>query len=143
MWASVCVGVVMSGLFWIFMDRILTLIGASEDVWNYVKSYMMIVTICGPFVMISTCFSNVLLAEGQANTAMMGMMLGNLANVILDPILILWVGWEIKGAAVATVIGNLLAAAYYLLYFRKGTSMLSIHPGNFTVKEGVNAPEAL
>jgi len=137
MWASVCVGVVMSGLFWIFMDQILILIGASEDVWNYVKSYMMIVTICGPLVMISTCFSNVLLAEGQANTAMMGMMLGNLANVILDPILILWIGWEIKGAAVATVIGNLLAATYYLLYFRKGTSMLSIHPRDFTIKEGV------
>lgn len=137
MWTSVCVGIVMFGLFWIFMDQILTLIGTSEDVWNHAKSYMMIVTICGPFVIISTCFSNVLLAEGQANTAMMGMLLGNLTNVVLDPILILSFGWEIKGAAVATVIGNLLAAVYYLLYFRRGTSMLSIYPRDFSVKDGI------
>ena len=137
MWASVCIGVFMSGLFWSFMDWILVLIGASEDVWNYVKSYMTIVTVCGPCVMISTCFSNVILAEGRANIAMMGMLLGNLANIILDPILILLFGWEIKGAAVATVIGNVLAAVYYLLYFHKGTSMLSIHPKDFSVKDGI------
>ena len=105
--------------------------------WAYVKSYMMIVTGCGPFVLISNCFSNVLRAEGQANIAMMGMLLGNLANVILDPVMILLFGWEIKGAAIATVMGNVLAAVYYLLYFRKGTSMLSIHPRDFTVREGV------
>ena len=65
MWTGVCVGVVMSGLFWVFMDQILKLIGASNDIWNYVKSYMMIVTICGPLVIIATCYSNVIFAEGQ------------------------------------------------------------------------------
>ena len=137
MWGSVGVGVVMSVLFWSFMDQILTLMGASEDVWGYVKSYMMIVTVCGPFVLISNCFSNVIRTEGQANKAMMGMLIGNLTNVILDPIMILLLGWEIKGAAIATVIGNVLGAAYYLLYFRKGISMLSIHPKDFTVRDGV------
>ena len=137
MWGSVTVGSVMSLLFWIFMDRILKLMGASGDVWGYVKSYMMIVTGCGPFVMISNCFSNVVRAEGQANTSMTGMLIGNIANVILDPVMILWFGWEIKGAAIATVIGNALAAGYYLLYFTKGTSMLSIRPRDFTMNEGV------
>lgn len=137
MWSSVGVGIAMVGLFQIFMDQILVLIGASKDVWKYAKSYMMIVTVGGPFLLLSTCFSNVIRAEGQANTAMMGMMQGNLANVILDPILILWVGWEIEGAAIATVIGNLLAAVYYLLYFQKGTSMLSIRPKDFTVEDGI------
>ncbi|MBO7454762.1 MAG: MATE family efflux transporter [Alphaproteobacteria bacterium] len=137
MWSSVCVGVVMSGLFWIFMDQILMIIGTTKDVWDYVKSYMMIVTVGGTFLLLSTCFSNVIRAEGQANTAMMGMMLGNLANVVLDPILILWLGWEIKGAAIATVIGNVLAVAYYLLYFWKGTSILSVSIRDFVVKNGI------
>ena len=137
MWSCVGVGILMSALFWLFMDQILLLMGASADTWDYAWSYMMIVTACGPFVLISNCYSNVLRAEGQANVAMMGMLLGNLANVILDPIMILGFGWEIEGAAIATVIGNVLAAVYYLLYFRKGTSMLSIHPRDFTVKEGV------
>ncbi|MCR5225159.1 MAG: MATE family efflux transporter [Alphaproteobacteria bacterium] len=137
MWTGVCVGVVMSGLFWGFMDQVLKLIGASNDIWNYVKSYLMIVTICGPLVIIATCYSNVILAEGQPNTAMMGMLLGNLANVILDPVLILWFGWEIKGAAIATVIGNAIAAGYYFFYLQKRTSILSINPRDFTAKEDV------
>lgn len=137
MWASVGVGVVMSGLFWVFMDQILTVIGATKDVWIYVKHYMMIVSLGGPFLLLSTCFSNVIRAEGQANVAMMGMMLGNLTNVVLDPVLILWIGWEIKGAAVATVIGNMLAVSYYLLYFWKGSSMLSIRLRDFAIKDGV------
>ncbi|MBO4405138.1 MAG: MATE family efflux transporter [Alphaproteobacteria bacterium] len=137
MWASVCVGVVMSGLFWVFLDQILMIIGTTKDVWDYVKNYMMIVTVGGTFLLLSTCFSNVIRAEGQANVAMMGMMLGNLTNVVLDPILILWIGWEIKGAAIATVIGNVLAVSYYLLYFWKGTSMLSIRLRDFAIKDGV------
>ena len=137
MWGSVAVGTVMSLLFWIFMNRILTIMGAGGDVRDYVKSYLVIVTFCGPFVLISNCFSNVVRAEGQANTSMVGMLIGNIANVILDPVMILWFGWEIKGAAIATVVGNVLAAAYYLLYFAKGTSMLSIRPKDFTMREGV------
>lgn len=98
---------------------------------------MMIVTLCGPFVLISNCYSNVIRAEGQVNIAMNGMLIGNIANIILDPILICVMGWEIAGAAVATVIGNVLAAGYYLLYFKKGTSLLSIHPKDFSMKEGI------
>lgn len=137
MWGCVGVGVVVSLLFWVCIDPMLTLMGASADTWDYAKSYMMIVTACGPFVLVSNCYANVIRAEGQPNVAMMGMLIGNLTNVVLDPIMILVFGWDIEGAAIATVIGNVVAALYYLLYFRKGTSMLSIHPRDFTVKEGV------
>lgn len=137
MWGCVGVGVVVSLLFWVCIDPMLTLMGASADTWDYAKSYMMIVTACGPFVLVSNCYANVIRAEGQPNVAMMGMLIGNLTNVVLDPIMILVFGWDIEGAAIATVIGNVVAALYYLLYFRKGTSMLSIHPRDFTVKEDV------
>lgn len=137
MWSCVGIGTAMSLAFWLFLDQILILMGASAEVWDYAKSYLCIVTACGPFVLISNCYSNVLRAEGQATVSMIGMLLGNLLNVILDPIMILLLGWEISGAAIATVIGNVAAAVYYLLYFRKGTSMLSIHPRDFTVGEGI------
>ena len=58
-------------------------------------------------------------------------------NVVLDPIMILFFGWGIAGAAIATVIGNLFGAAYYICYFLKGKSVLSIHPKDFTIKNGV------
>ena len=137
MWSCVVIGVVMAGAFLLCMDGLLTLMGVSEDVWNHAKTYLTIVTFSGPFVILSNCFSGILRAEGQANISMMGMLLGNLVNIILDPIMILWFNWQIAGAAAATVVGNVLAGGYYLLYYRKGTSLLSIHPRDFSVKEGI------
>ena len=136
-WSCVVIGVVMAGAFLLCMDGLLKLMGVSPDVWNYAKTYMTIVTFSGPFVILSNCFSGILRAEGQANTSMMGMLLGNLTNIILDPIMIIWLNWQIAGAAIATVIGNVLAGVYYLLYYRKGTSLLSIHPGDFRMKDGI------
>ena len=137
MWSCVIVGVIMSALFLIFMEQILSLVGASSGTWEYAKSYLTIVSFCGPFVLIGNCYSNILRAEGQATKAMMGMLLGNLLNVILDPIMILSFGWGITGAAIATVIGNIVGAMYYILYFLRGKSTLSISIRDFTVKDKV------
>ena len=134
MWGCVAVGIIMSLAFLFFMDQILTLIGASTDTWEPTKTYLTIVALGGPFVLISVCYSNVLRAEGQPNKAMAGQVLGNLLNVILDPIMILAFNWGIAGAAIATVIGNVAGAGYYILYFLQGKSTLSIHIRDFSVK---------
>ena len=137
MWSCVAVGLVMSAMFLIFMDQILLLVGASANTWELAETYLTIVSLSGPFVLIANCYSNVIRAEGRSGTAMMGQLLGNLLNVILDPIMILAFGWEIAGAAVATVIGNVVGACYYLLYFLRGGSTLSIHPRDFPMGDKV------
>ena len=137
MWCCVAVGVLMSALFLIFMDQILAMIGASAETWGYAKTYLTIVSCSGPFVLIANCYSNVIRAEGQSGKAMMGQLLGNLLNVILDPIMILVFGWNIAGAAIATVIENVVGAGYYIVYFLKGSSSLSISLKDFSVKEKV------
>ena len=80
----------------------------------------MIVSVSGPFVLISNCYSNVVRAEGESGKAMMGQLIGNLLNIILDPILILVFSWNIAWAAIATVIGNVVGASYYILFSVKG-----------------------
>lgn len=137
MWACVFVGIVMSALFLLFMDFILLLIGASENTWEYARSYLTIVSCSGVFVLISTCYSNILRAEGQATKAMIGQIIGNLLNIVLDPILILGFGWNVAGAAIATVIGNVMAAGYYIAYFLRGKSSLSIRIRDFSVKDKI------
>lgn len=137
MWACVVVGLVMSALFLIFMDSILLLIGASKDTWEYAKNYLTIVSCSGVFVLISNCYSNILRAEGQATKAMIGQVIGNLLNVVLDPIMILGLSWNITGAAVATVIGNVTATGYYIAYFLRGGSSLSIRIKDFSVKDKI------
>lgn len=137
MWGSVSSGILMSALFLIFMDPILALIGASADTWEFAKTYLTIVTCAGTFSLISNCFSNVLRAEGQANRAMLGQLLGNLLNIILDPALILGLGLEIFGCALATFIGQTFAALYYISFYVRKKSILGVSIRNFTVKGGV------
>ena len=69
----------------------------------------------------------------------MGQLLGNLLNVIPDPIMILLFDWGIADAAIATVIGNVFGAIYYIVYFLRGKSVPSIHPRDFTVGDKVCA----
>lgn len=137
MWGCVAVGAAMSAFFLLFMDEILGWIGATPDTWDYAKTYLTIVSCCGPFVLIGNCYSNVIRAEGQSGKAMMGQLIGNLLNVVLDTLLILVFGWDIAGAAVATVIGNVVGAGYYILYFLRGSSTLSIRLKDFALGGGV------
>lgn len=137
MWACVFVGIAMTLLFLLFMDDILSLIGASDDTWDFARTYLTIVSCSGIFVLISNCFSNILRAEGQATRAMTGQIIGNLLNVVLDPVLILGFGWNIAGVAIATVIGNAAAAGYYIVYFLRGKSSLSIRIKDFSVKNRI------
>lgn len=137
MWGCIITGVIMAVLFYIFMNPILSMIGASADTWDLTKTYLTIVTCSGPFVLISNCYSNIIRAEGKSGNAMMGQLLGNLCNVVLDPIMILGFGWNIAGAAIATVIGNVIGAGYYICYFLRGKSSLSIRFKDVTVKEHV------
>ena len=137
MWSCIVVGITLSAAFLLFMNQILTLIGASSDTWGPAKTYLLIVAIGGPFVLISNCYSNVVRAEGQPTKAMMGQLLGNLLNIILDPIMILAFRWGIAGAAIATVIGNVVGAGYYIVYFLRGKSSLSIRIRDFSVQGGI------
>ncbi|MBO5998622.1 MAG: MATE family efflux transporter [Lachnospiraceae bacterium] len=137
MWGCVAAGVGLSVIFLIFMNPLLRAIGASEETWHFTKTYLTIVVCAGPLSVLANCFSCILRAEGEANKAMIGQLGGNLINVILDPLFILAFNWGVAGAAIATVIGNAFGACYYMQYFLRGKSMLSIHPRDFSVKERI------
>jgi len=136
-WACVGVGVVLMAVVWLFMDQILVIIGASTDTMELARSYLVIVTAGAPFVVVANCFSNIVRAEGFATKAMMGMLIGNLLNVILDPIFILALDMGVAGAAIATVIGNVVGTLYYLFHFLRKKSSLSISPKNFKMSDRI------
>lgn len=137
MWGCVIVGVAMSAMFLCFMDQLLSLVGASGDTTEYAREYLVIASISGPCVLVSTCFSNVVRAEGHSVEAMLGSVLGNVVNIVLDPVLILACGWEVAGAAWATVAGNVAGALYYVWYYKSGRSSLSVSMRLLTVREDV------
>ena len=94
-WTGLGVGVVGMLAILIFNEPISWLVGATESTIEYVRQYLVIVAFGVPFLIIGNVFSNVIRAEGSANKAMMGMILGNLTNIVLDPIMILTFGWNV------------------------------------------------
>lgn len=137
MWGSVFIGLLFSIVVWVFMNPLLNLLGANYETWGFTKDYLWIVALSGPCVVINGCYSNVLRAEGQSTKAMLGQLIGNLTNIILDPIMISGFGWDTKGSAIATVIGNVVGTLYYICYFARGKSMLSISIKEFSLKNKI------
>ncbi|MEE8885414.1 MAG: MATE family efflux transporter [Eubacteriales bacterium] len=137
MWSCIGIGILITVLMLVFMDPLLKLIGASSNTWDYTKTYLTIVSFCGTFSLISSCFSNIQRAEGKATRAMVGQLIGNLTNMCLDPLFISGFGWGIAGCALATFIGETAGALFYLIYYIRGESALDVRLRNFTVKDKV------
>lgn len=136
-WTGLVIGILAMVGIWIFVEPVCHLIGASAETERYASQYLRIVA-CGiPFLIVSNSFSNIIRAEGRAKTAMTGMILGNMANIILDPVMILGFHWNVAGAAVATVIGNVLAAGFYFVHLLSKKTMLSINPKEYLVRDGI------
>lgn len=137
MWSCVIVGTIFMIILWACLDSVTVMLGAKDEGFELTKLYLKIAVGCGVFSMISNCFSSIVRTEGEAMKAMTGTLIGNLLNLILDPIFILGLKQGVAGAAIATVIGNAVAALYYILYFLKGKSSLSISIKDFSVKDKI------
>ncbi|MBR2914153.1 MAG: MATE family efflux transporter [Oscillospiraceae bacterium] len=136
-WTSLGIGVISMILVMIFRYPIATLIGASAGTLEYTAQYLGIVAAGIPFLMLSNAFSNIIRAEGKPMIAMVGMIVGNAFNIIFDPIMILSFGWDVAGAAIATVLGNFVSAAIYLFHLLSKRSILSIHPKHYRIRNGI------
>lgn len=136
-WTGLGIGIIAAILIFIFAEPVSRAIGASDDTIGYASQYLRIVSTSIPFLIIGNTFSNIIRAEGKANVAMMGMLIGNLINIVLDPIMILGFGWNVAGAAVATVLGNIFAAIFYICHLLSKNAMLSIHPKYYQAGNGI------
>ena len=136
-WGSLATGAVMAVVFMFFIEKILRAIGASPETFRLAHSYLSIVVASAPFVLFSMSCGGIMRAENHASGAMLGQIFGNMLNVVLDPIMILYFGWGITGAAIATSVSIVVGAMYYAGYFLTGRSTISIHIKHFKISEGI------
>lgn len=136
-WTGLCIGILAMIVIFFAATPVSLAIGASKDTVGYASQYLRIVSFAIPFLILSNSFSNIIRAEGNAQVAMMGMIIGNLINIILDPVMILGFGWNVAGAAVATVLGNVFAALFYIRHLLSKKATLSIHPKYYLAGNGI------
>ena len=136
--SCILIGLLMMFLFLGAMPMILKMAGSSSNTEVFAKEYLSRCAYGAVFVVLSSAFGNIIRGEGAAKTAMFGMILGTVVNIILDPIMILWWNMGVKGAAWATVIGNISSVLFYLGYIIfSGKTSLSISLKFFSVKDGI------
>ncbi len=136
-WTGLVIGCMSMVVIWIFSEPICRLVGASDDTIKFSMEYLNIVSVGIPFLIVSNSFSNIIRAEGKPQMAMAGMVIGNLVNIVLDPIMILTFGWGVAGAAIATVLGNVASAVIYIAHLLSKKSMLSIKLKDYSVKDKI------
>lgn len=118
----------------LFLNPLLRLFGASETVLPYAREYMQVIFVGMVFFAFSMSSNNFIRAEGNAKMAMYSMILGAVSNMILDPILIFGFKMGVQGAAIATVISQILSSIFIILYFTSGKSALALRLKDIHIK---------
>jgi len=115
-------------------DFWLRLIGSSETVLPYARDYMTIILIGMFFMSFAMASNNLIRAEGNARVPMIGMIMGAVLNIILDAVFIISLDMGIRGAALATVIAQVVSVLYFMRYYFSGKSFLKIRLKNLIIK---------
>ena len=162
-YSGIGTSVILAIVFILLRKPMLYFAGASDNSINFACDYLFWIALGGPFITASILVANLIRGEGAARESMTGMVIGQIVNIILDPIFILkkgeilfgfklpfGLGLGVKGAAIATVIGNIVTVIYFTAYFLQMKSILSITPKRYSAKNGiargvisVGAPAAL
>ncbi|WP_294364646.1 MATE family efflux transporter [uncultured Ruminococcus sp.] len=160
-WGSVAIGLICTFIMTLGVGWILPLLGADaatniagisgdlspeetqrqidnfRNLEQYTRDYLFYIGVGAIPTVLSSAMSNLVKGEGAAKVSMAGMMIGAITNIILDPIMILAMGMGVKGAAIATSIGNTVATLFYLGYLKFSHTMLTPNPKQIGVKHGI------
>ncbi|MDO4332805.1 MAG: MATE family efflux transporter [Eubacteriales bacterium] len=109
---------VLTAIYLIFQEPILTVFGGrvNEDTFHHAKEYFFWITVGVPFYMFGQAMNPIIRSDGSPKFAMLATLGGAATNIVLDPIFIFIFKWGMMGAAVATVLGQVLTAALSVWY---------------------------
>ncbi|NYT19843.1 MAG: MATE family efflux transporter, partial [Methanosarcinales archaeon] len=122
----VTVSIAFTALCMVFLDPMLKVFGASDIVLPFANEYTRYIVIGTTFFTFSAAMSNAIRAEGNTKFAMAIMLVSSITNIILDPLFIFEFGMGVKGAAIATVISQLVGCVMVAYYYASSMSRLDL-----------------
>lgn len=109
-------GIILSAITLVFITPLLKFFGSPNDVLPYAEDYVSITAIGFPFLILTTGGGHLIRADGSPRMTMICNLSGAAINVILDAVFVLLLGWGMKGAALATIIGQIISAIIVIAY---------------------------
>ena len=139
---SLILGVIFAIVGNIYIEEIAQFLGATSTTMQFTMDYMRIILFGAPFMMAQFVINNQLRFQGSAVYAMVGLMCGAVMNIVLDPLLILVFHMQVRGAAIATVMGQVTSFIVLLIGTSKGENiklnLKNVHINGYYLKEIVN-----
>lgn len=146
-WFGMLAAVVYMLIMIFFREQIIYLVGGDDSTFHYVSKYIFWTMIIGAIPSVGNVLCGHLVRSiGASKEAGIGMSMGGILNMILDPLfmfVILPKGHEIEGAAIATMLSNTIAFLYFLVYIvrydkaSKGEGVVTLHPRDISFEEGI------
>ncbi|MDT4761139.1 MATE family efflux transporter [Sphaerochaeta sp. PS] len=133
----VVLGVMVTIVGLLFLKSLVSVLGASSETSGFAVEYVLVLFLGGIPIITNYAMGQLLRAEGDAMGAMFGMFLGTVTNIVLDPIFIFVFGMGVRGAAIATVLGNSISLIYYLMHYAQHKTLLRIDPTLFSFDKTV------
>ena len=129
-WCALLTGVLLAVVLNLFCEPILYLLGTNAEILPYATHYLRILALGAPAMIFSVSAASLLRADGAIRRGLAGNLAGSITNIFLDPLFILGFGWNIAGAAAATMLGNLVASGIYLHHILRRSEVLSLSPSD-------------
>ena len=129
---------VLTAIYLVFSNQIITMFGGTvnEETFHYSKEYFFWISTVIPFYMFGQAMNPVIRADGSPKFAMVSTLAGAIVNIIFDPVFIFVFKWGMMGAAVATVIGQVVTALLALWYLFH-TKIVKISKQDFKLKSKI------
>lgn len=127
--------VMIAGIF--MSSNIAKGLGSNDATFNYTYKYIVIMFIGAIPVMCSYALGQLLRSEGNIMQSVIGLTLGTVVNIVLDPVFIFGLKMEITGAAIATIIGQTSTLLYFMYAFLKGKTTLKINLKKFKYDKNI------
>ncbi len=120
---AVVSSLILTAVYLIFAETILTMFGGTvnAETFRHSREYFFWISIGVPFYMFGQALNPIIRADGNPKFAMISTLAGAFVNIILDPVFIFAVKWGMKGAAVATILGQFVTAVlavWYILHMK-------------------------
>lgn len=119
------------------LDPILYFFGGSDETVKYAREYMQIILWGNTITHLYLGLNAVLRSSGHPQKAMYATIATVVINTLLDPLFIYGFGWGIRGAAIATIIAQLLSLSWQLRFFGRQDELLHFHKGIFRLKRKI------
>lgn len=134
---NVGIGIIFTIITLTFLDPILYFFGASDDTISYARDYMKIILLGNVITHLYMGLNTVIRAAGHPKQAMLATIATVLINTALDPLFIFVFKWGIQGAAIATVLAQIISLIWLIILFSNKNELIHFRKGIFRLKKRI------